>query len=123
MIRKQFATSDSSLLKWHAFFFTLFTVFLWTGVLTSFLHPGSTPVEALKPFLVERMSVNIVWGLALLAHFGVSMVQEMLAQRALRLESPNLLDINYGELLRINGDDGVVLIDEEGKPFKRRRSS
>ena len=125
MKHKRFTVPDISFLKWHAFFFVLFTVFLWMSVLSTFSYPGNAnvPFEAFKPFLIERMSINILWGVVLLAHFGVRAVQDMLLQRTLRLDSPNLLDEDYAKRLRITGDDDVVLIDEDGRPFKRRRSS
>jgi hypothetical protein len=124
MKRKRLAVPDISILKWHAFFFVLFTVFLWMSVLSTFSYPANAeaPFEVFKPFLVERMGMNILWGMVLLAHFGVRAVQDMLLQRTLRLDSPNLLDEGYGKRLTSTGDDDVVLIDEEGRPFKRRRS-
>jgi hypothetical protein len=45
----------------------------------------------------------------------------LLIQRTLRLDSPNLIDEAYGERMQRTGDDDVALIDEEGRPFKRRR--
>lgn len=125
MKRKRFAIPDISILKWHAFFFVLFTVFLWMSVLATIEYPGNAevPFEVFKPFLVERMGMNILWGVVLLTHFGARAVQDMLMQRTLRLDSPNLIDEAYGERMQRIGDDDVVLIDEEGRPFKRQRSS
>ncbi len=125
MKRKRFTVPDISILKWHAFFFVLFTVFLWMSMLSIFSYAGNAdvPFVAFKPLLIERMGLNILWGVVLLAHFGVRTVQDILIQRTLRLDSPNLLNVDYAELLRIGEDDGVILIDENGRPFKRRRSS
>jgi hypothetical protein len=125
MKRKRFTVPDISILKWHAFFFVLFTVFLWMSMLSTFSYAGNAevPFVAFKPFLIERMGMNILWGVMLLAHFCVRAVQDMLMQRTLRLDSPNLIDEAYGRRLRSKGDDGVILFDEDGRPFKRRRSS
>jgi len=123
MKRKGFTVPDISILKWHSFFFVLFSVFLWMSMLTMILHPSSAnvPFAAFKPLLVERMSINVLWGVGLLVHFGVRALQEMLAQRTLRLDSPHMLDVDYAELLRRSGDDNVLLMDENGRPLKRRR--
>jgi hypothetical protein len=125
MKRKRFTMPEISLLKWHAFFFVLFTVLLWMSVLSTFSYPGNDELsfDIFKPFLMERMAVNIMWGMMLLAHFGVRAVQDMLQQRLMRLELPNLMEDSYTRLLKIQDDDGVILIDEDGRPFKRRRSS
>lgn len=77
MKRKGPYIPGSFLLKWHAIAFALFTVALWMSVLATFEYPANLGLDfaVFKPFLVERMQLNIVWGMLLLAHFTLHQFQ------------------------------------------------
>ncbi len=106
MKQKQLPFKNAAFFKWHLLLFVTFTVGLWLSVLATFEYPGNAtvPFEAFKPFLVERMTFNIVWGLLLLIHFGVYQLQSIRQMRAYRthLDSIKTMDIQIGQRLITN---------------------
>jgi hypothetical protein len=83
MKRKGPYVPGSFVMKWHAIAFAVFTVALWMSVLATFEYPANVDLDfaVFKPFLVERMQINIVWGMLLLAHFTLHQFQLMLHLR------------------------------------------
>lgn len=75
MKRKQ-AVSWSPL-KIHALLFTIFVVIMGNTMLATFTYEGnaSVPFENFNFFVIERITLMLLWGVVLLMHFGVHYIR------------------------------------------------
>lgn len=125
MKQKRLPFANALLLKLHILAFAAFTVMLWMSVIATFNYPGNAEgsFEVFKLFLVERMSVNIFWGLILLMHLGLHQFQNMLQMRAYRthINSINHIQENYGQRLAddFNSDEITVETLESNTDFEQ----
>lgn len=125
MKRKRTDPPNDFLLKWNAFLFAVFTVGLWLSVLNTINYPGNWSVsfEVFEPFIIERMSVNIIWGVILIAHFAFHHLRQYIRLRRYAAQIASIYavddpDVNHHLTLH---DGELELIADDEAPVRQRK--
>lgn len=84
MKSKHISVPGREALKWHLLIFVVVTSVHWLTILATFEHPDNRelPFEIFRGFIVERTSYTLIWGVLLLAHFGIQELRTFLLHRA-----------------------------------------
>jgi hypothetical protein len=72
MKRKTLQLRDTALFKWHMLAFIVFAILAAYSIIATITYPGNAtvPFGVFRPFIIERVSLIIIWGILLLLHYG-----------------------------------------------------
>lgn len=82
-MKRKRAVSPVNFLKVHTLLFTIFVVLMSQSMLATFVYPANVVLsfDHFKFFVIERVTLMLLWGVLLLGHFGVHYIRSGLQGR------------------------------------------
>lgn len=94
MKRKRNTTTPFNMLKWHTLIFAAAMFLVWYSMVATLTYTGNelVPLDVFKPLILQRVDFTLVWGIALLIHFGVRQVRDYQIEQRMSSTSANVYE-------------------------------
>jgi hypothetical protein len=116
--RKALHLQDNRLFKWHMLAFIFFAILAAYSIIATITYPGNAtvPFAVYRGFIIARVSMIIIWGFLLLAHYGLHQYRAMLEMRGYQAHQDLLSRITRHDDSRLRletSGENFDVIDEE----------
>jgi hypothetical protein len=113
MKRKTLQLRDTALFKWHMLAFIIFAIMVSYSIIATITYPGNAtvPFAAFRPFIIERVSLIIIWGILLLLHYSFHHIRAIQQMRDYRAHQDLLSRIT-------RQDDSRLRLDSQPENFE-----